>query len=346
MKPKISIIVPVYNVEPYLHQCIESILEQTITDYEVLLVDDGSMDRSGEICDEFALRDNRIKVIHKKNGGLSSARNEGIKKAIGDYIGFVDGDDHIDPEMYEKLYEVCIDSESDIGICVLGRETNGKIVKDTNENSHIKKMSNHEAMEQLFRGYLFRFSVCNKLFKRSGFDNVWFPEGRIHEDLSTTYKLFANANQAIFVNYLGYIYVRREKSILTSTYNKKRLESFIGWDEIIPFIKKHYPQLEDEVFSSYVFWCIDNIYYILNQVKSSEDREKYISTIQDYLKKYYKNIIFINKLTLKNKYIISLVAFNTKILILQFLMKNTLLNVLYSFRRIIITSVTVNKRED
>ncbi len=133
LKPKISIIVPVYNVELYLVQCIESILAQTITDYEVLLVNDGSTDRSGEICDEFVVRDNRINVIHKKNGGLSSARNEGIKKATGDYVGFVDGDDRLDPEMYKKLYQICVDTDSDIGICKLGREVNGKLINDSNE---------------------------------------------------------------------------------------------------------------------------------------------------------------------------------------------------------------------
>ena len=172
MSPKISIIVPVHNVELYLVQCIESILAQTITDYEVVLVNDGSTDRSGEICDELALRDNRIKVIHKEYGGVSSARNEGVKKANGIYIGFVDGDDRIDSEMYKNLYDLCVDTASDISICKLGREINGKLINDSKENLYTKKMTNHEAMEQLFRGVLFRFSLCNKLFKRTCFDNT------------------------------------------------------------------------------------------------------------------------------------------------------------------------------
>lgn len=112
---------------------------------------------------------------------------------------------------------------------------------------------------------------------------------------------------------------------MTSTYNNIRLKAFIGWDEIIPFIKKHYPQLKDEVFCSYVFWCIDNIHYIFDQVKSREDRENYISTIQYYLRKYYKSILTINKLAVKNKYVIALVTFNLKLLVLQFFMKTFLL---------------------
>ena len=103
MNPKISIIVPVYNVEKYIHKCINSILDQSLTEFELILVDDGSPDRSGEICDEYSKKDNRIKVIHKSNGGVSSARNIGIDKACGEYIGFVDPDDYIDVNMYERL---------------------------------------------------------------------------------------------------------------------------------------------------------------------------------------------------------------------------------------------------
>ena len=124
--PKISIIVPVYNVEEYIHRCIDSILAQTFTDFELILVNDGSHDQCGKICDEYAENDSRIKVIHKKNGGLSDARNAGLEIAQGEYIGFVDSDDYIEHDMYEKLIEACKEYNSKLAMCgrykVLGEE--------------------------------------------------------------------------------------------------------------------------------------------------------------------------------------------------------------------------------
>lgn len=116
-KPKISIIVPVYKAEPYLKKCIDSILNQTFKDFELILVDDGSPDRCGEICDEYALKDSRIKIIHKENGGQSSARNVGLDIAQGEYIGFVDSDDWIEPDMYKKLFKVLKNDNVDMAIC-------------------------------------------------------------------------------------------------------------------------------------------------------------------------------------------------------------------------------------
>ena len=322
VNPKISIIVPVHNVEAYLNHCIRSILSQTITDFEVILVNDGSTDKSGKICDEFALQDKRIKVIHQEYGGVSSARNIGIKKAKGNYIGFVDGDDRINPEMYKRLHDICLDTESDISICKLGREINGKLINESEEKLYIKEMTNIEAMEQLFRGILFRFSLCNKLFKKTCFKDIQFPEGRIHEDLSTTYKLFANANKAAFTNYIGYVYVRREQSILTSTYNENRLDAFIGWNEILPFIKEQYPHLKNEVLCSFVYWCIDNVHYIFGQVNSRTEAKRYLRTIQYYLRRYYKDILTNNQLAFKNKYFVALVMFDIKILLFSISYKN------------------------
>ena len=119
MNEKISIIVPVYNVEKYLKKCIDSIVNQTYKNLEIILVDDGATDRSGEICDELAKLDNRIKVYHKKNGGLSDARNYGVERATGSYVGFVDSDDYIDAEMYEKLYEAITKEAADVAECNL-----------------------------------------------------------------------------------------------------------------------------------------------------------------------------------------------------------------------------------
>lgn len=133
MNPIISIIVPVYNVEPYLESCIDSILAQSFSDIEVILVNDGSEDRSGVICDQYLSRDDRVRVIHKPYGGVSSARNVGLQSAKGQFIGFVDGDDRIEKDMYKTLYELCMETNSDISICKLGREIDGKLINKSSE---------------------------------------------------------------------------------------------------------------------------------------------------------------------------------------------------------------------
>jgi glycosyltransferase involved in cell wall biosynthesis len=320
MKPEISIIVPVFNLEPYLADCLNTILAQTFRLFEVILVNDGSTDKSGIICDEFANKDSRVKVIHQKYGGVSSARNAGVKIAKGNYIGFVDGDDRIEKHMYDELYKLCIETESDIAISKLGREIDGEIINKTIKH-FTKEMNRIEALRELFKGNLFRFSLCNKLFRKKCFEEIQFPLGRIHEDLSTTYRLFANSNKVVFTNTIGYIYVKRENSILTSRYNEKRLDAFIGWDEIISFMAKNYQELSEEVISSFGFWCVDNVFYILNQVDNKGVRDKYLSNIQQGIGKYYKQIIKNQTISFKYKYIITLLKFNINFLLLSNSMK-------------------------
>jgi glycosyltransferase involved in cell wall biosynthesis len=311
----ISIIVPVHNAEQYLRQCIDSILVQSFKDFELILINDGSTDKSGEICDEFARVDTRIKVIHKEYGGVSSARNIGLSTAVGKYIAFVDSDDYIDKDMYKELYRLCLETNSDIAICKLGREVDGKLINKTNEE-FIKEMDNIEAIRELFNGILYRFSLCNKLFKSICFKDIVFPEGRIHEDLSTTYKLFANSKKAIFTNYIGYIYVKRDNSILTSKFNAKRLDAFIAWDEIIIFMKKSYLELSKEVATSFVYGCIDNIFYTLNQVKNTTDKRNLLISIQKCIRKHFKFIIQGNNLSIKYKCLIASISINIYLILL------------------------------
>lgn len=318
MIPEISIIVPIYNVEKYLPKCIDSILTQTFTNFELILVDDGSKDKSGEICDGYAKEDIRIKVIHQKNGGVSAARNSGVEYASGNFVGFVDPDDYIDKNMYKNMHELCKNNNSDIAVCKLGREVEGKLInKNNGVDELVRKFDNVKAMEELFKGVLYRFSLCNKLFHKSCFNNVKFPEGRIHEDLSTTYKLFANAKSVVYTSYIGYIYVKRKESILTSKYNEKRLQAFIGWDEILKFISENYITIKEQVVATFTYWCIDNVYYITNQLNSSIEIKKYLKAISMYTKKYYSDIKVNKILSRRYKFKIKLLNINYKILILE-----------------------------
>ncbi|WP_034765862.1 glycosyltransferase family 2 protein [Rossellomorea vietnamensis] len=316
MNPGISIIVPVYNVEPYLRDCVDSILDQTFTNIEIILVNDGSTDNSGLICDSYSNGHSNIRVIHKEHKGVSSSRNSGVAAAKGDYIGFVDGDDRIEPNMYLELYNLCVETKSDISICKLGREINGEIINIDNQTFQMN-LNHIDAMKELFKGHLYRFSLCNKLFNKTCFKDIQFPEGRIHEDLSTTYKLFANSNKAMYTNYLGYIYVKRNKSILTSSYSKKRLEAFIGWDEILNFMNEKYPQLSNEYLAAFTYGCIDNMYYILNEIEDKREKLEYLNKLQYYIRKNYREIIKNKKLSHRYKYLITMINYNTQFLVIS-----------------------------
>lgn len=320
MKPLISVIVPIYNSGNFLRECIESILSQSFIKLELILVNDGSTDQSGDICDEFAVIDSRVKVIHQKNGGVSIARNSGLNIANGKYIGFVDSDDRIDKNMYKVLYQLCVETNSDISVCQLGREIDGNLINN-NSIKFIKEMENSEAMEELFKGVLFRFSLVNKLFSKSCFDNILFPEGRIHEDLSVTYQLFAKSKRTVYTNYIGYIYVKTENSILTSKFSKKRLDAYVAWYEILPFMKKNYKQFYNLVISCYVYWCVDNIFYILNQVENKDNKEAYLRIIRESIAINSKEVIMNDSLSLKYKYILLLFYFNENLLSISHVVK-------------------------
>jgi glycosyltransferase involved in cell wall biosynthesis len=315
MKPEISIIVPVYNDENYLEDCLDSILAQSFQNFEIILVNDGSTDRSGSICEDYVNRDDRIKAIHQDYRGVSSARNVGVAKAEGEFIGFVDSDDRIDINMYKTLYELCKETGSHISICKLGREIDGKLINEESKE-FIKEMDNEEGLRELFKGILFRFSLCNKLFKKSCFTDVVFPDGRIHEDLATTYKLFAAAEKSIYTNYIGYIYVKRQNSILTAKYHEKRLQAFLGWDEIIHFMNLNYSHLSTEYVSCFVYASIDHIYYIYNQVQNTRDQERYLLELQKYVRKHIDQIFRNDRITMKQKSLLTLLNYNISLLFL------------------------------
>ena len=205
--PLVSIVVPVYNAEKYLMKCLESIKNQTLKDFECILVDDGSTDSSSVICDSFATVDGRFSVVHLKNGGVSRARNEGIKRAKGEYVGFVDSDDWIDPEMFESLYRDARNHNADISICGVYEDfPPTKITEMTSAQAKICMFSNDG-----FRGY-----SVNKLAKRELLENVRFDESIIcYEDLVFFFQLFSNCSKVVWNGKPLYHYFRHEGTLST-----------------------------------------------------------------------------------------------------------------------------------
>lgn len=215
----ISIIVPVYNVGSYLEQCIDSILSQTYKKLEIILVDDGSTDQSGEICDRYAEKDSRIHVVHKANGGLSSARNAGLQICHGDYLGFIDSDDYIDPNMYRILLDNLLREDADISACEIYNVFPDYIQAWKTGEKYIV-FSGTEATKRLFNfdQEEIKFSVCNKLYKRKVFfpenENIIFPKGRLYEDFYVTLVIAYRANCIVYLGKPLYFYRQREGSII------------------------------------------------------------------------------------------------------------------------------------
>jgi glycosyltransferase involved in cell wall biosynthesis len=200
----------VFKVEPYLRHCLDSILNQTYRNLEILLIDDGSPDKCGQICEEYARADSRIRVFHTANKGLSAARNVGLREARGDYIGFVDSDDWIEPDMYCSLLHQLVESEADISACEIWNEYDGD--QQLGHNIQDVYYSGSEAIHALI--YLRTYScVWNKLYKKKCWDDVWFPEGKTFEDVATLYKVFLRADSVSCSSNPLYHYRMRISSI-------------------------------------------------------------------------------------------------------------------------------------
>ncbi len=218
----ISIIVPIYKVEKYLKKCIESIMAQTHKNIEIILVDDGSPDKCGDICEEYSKKDSRIKVIHKVNGGLSDARNAGLAIAKGDYIGFVDSDDYVANDMFETLYNLSETYNADISIVSFYELIEDRVI-GVMDSGELEILDKTEGMKQLLEDNKIQSYAWNKLFKRKLFDDMKFPTGKNFEDIATTFLLFEKSDIIIRKETPKYYYIRREDSIVgqrtSKTYN-------------------------------------------------------------------------------------------------------------------------------
>ncbi|WP_270424946.1 glycosyltransferase family 2 protein [Anaerostipes hadrus] len=274
MNDLISIVVPVYNVENYLDRCVKSIIAQVYTNIEIILVDDGSSDNSGKICEKWKEKDKRIIVIHKKNGGLSSARNAGIEIAKGKYIAFVDSDDYISKNMYSELYRVLKQNNSDIAIC--GRKyvwDNGKRYCRYHYDKRIENYSSKEAIREMNSFRKFDMAAWDKLYRTSLFENIRFPEGKLSEDYYIMYKLFLKSKKVVYYAYPLYYYYQRQNSI---TKNKKINFDFINaaYDQMIE-VSRAVPELKSCVSIAYASanMTVYN-FHIKNKVKCTKENKK------------------------------------------------------------------------
>ena len=243
MNPVISIIVPVYKVESCLRQCLDSICAQTLQEIEIILVDDGSPDNCGKICDEYAARDIRIRVIHQKNGGLSAARNAGIAVARAGILGFVDSDDWVEPDMFALLYHDLVKEEADIAVCGKFSHKNGTVTTLGDGTYHV--LSGCEAIRMLYQQDGVGRVVWNKIYRRSLFDEIRFPVGRIYEDNFVMVRLVDSAKKVVFDMQPKYHYIRRDGSITASPYHSGLHDQIDAARENYDYISGKYPVLAD-----------------------------------------------------------------------------------------------------
>ena len=284
----VSVIVPVYNVERYLTICIDSILSQTYDNLEVLLIDDGSLDSSGSICDKYAQSDKRVKVIHKENGGLSSARNIGMKNASGEYYFFVDSDDYIEKSAIEILINAanrtCVDMV--IADCY----------KVYNDDSSFRIPQKHpiscrvlDKVQALDRYIMEDWGAWNKLYRWNTHQSVFFPEGRIHEDEAVMVDLLGRCEKIAVLDVKLYYYRKREGSITSFQYSLKKMDWYYAWKRNVELVYKMYPQIKQKAVNKMlvtVFYNLDNLLRIRNREKCTE----YIEEIRNTVNLYYPDI--------------------------------------------------------
>ncbi|MBQ4119935.1 MAG: LicD family protein [Clostridia bacterium] len=292
--PKVSVIVPVYNVEKYLPKCLDSLVNQTLDDCEIIVVNDGSLDNSQEIIDSYASEyPQKIKAFVKKNGGLSDARNFGMEKATGEFIAFVDSDDFVSELMFEKMYERAIDTDADIVVC---SHKAVKLNKDNAvKNGSIKKIekaytfgkSIYESPEILAHS---RSYAWNKLYKREVISGYKFPVGQYYEDSAVVYNILSSANKIELVNEPLYFYVTGRSGAITSAMNNKIFDIFKSCDSIIAHYKKigKYDMLKTEIESI----CLMHIharFTAFTKKGGLKLKLKYVDTAFQYIEKNFPN---------------------------------------------------------
>lgn len=307
-KPMISVIIPVYKVEPYLRKCLDSVAGQTYQNLEIILVDDGSPDNCGAICEEYAGRDARIQVIHRENGGLSAARNTGLEAASGAYLGFVDSDDWIEPDMYERMLSGLLRAEADISVCGRREEFRNRSVVRGWERE--QALDTEQALGQLLKDQQMQNYVWDKLYRRELFQGIRFPEGRTFEDVSVQYQLFLRAKKVQCLPEAFYHYRQRPGSIMDDILLENKVNYYIASKQRCEELKEHWPQLTPYLEGQ----CVASAVSIWSSYLKNDRavREKYwpeIHKISQFSKRHYRAALKYLGLGLAGKIVVCLTPY-------------------------------------
>jgi len=280
---KVSVVVPVYNVENYIEKCIESILVQSFKEFELIIVDDGSTDGSGKLAEKYAY-DARVKVLHKENGGLSDARNHGILEAHGDYICFVDSDDWVEADYIEHMYDLAIEHNADVVICDIKKNTGDESISQPSELEIVKE-SGFEAIDNIYSARYMQYVVAwNKLYRRTIFDQFQYTVGLIHEDEAIIGHIYSIADRVVRTNRILYNYrVSNDSSIMSKKYSLKRLDILKAMElRMALFQEKGYKKYYEKDSFKYMYKIL------LNIIEVGKMDEKHPEVIKELKEKYWR----------------------------------------------------------
>ena len=279
---KISVIVPVYKVEPFLDRCVQSIVGQTYRNLEVILVDDGSPDNCPAICDAWTEKDSRIKVIHKKNGGLSDARNAGMAIATGELMGFVDSDDWIVPDMYQHLHDLLDADGSDIAACGVEMVWEDGTPSRILTKSGCCVLDQEEAMRAIIEESWLKQPVWYKLYKTALIRDIPFPVGKYHEDVFWSYQAVGRAQRVSVSDHIGYYYLQRGGSIMGERYSLKRLDAVEAKVQRCAYMQERFPALSPLAVKDIWFTCIYQGQLALRALNKAE-AEKILTNFENIM---------------------------------------------------------------
>lgn len=286
---KLSIIIPVYNVRQWLEDTVKSVLNQAFRDFELILVDDGASDGSGELCDAFALKDSRVRVIHQENAGVSAARNAGLDAAKGEYIGWVDSDDLIEADMYQRLVYLAESHNADIAqcqhdrACVLNGETRSEAVNTMDGTAFVRRMFTKQGGD-----YTNQVALWSKIYRKTLWEDVRFPVGMVYEDEMQTYKACLKAEKIVETEDVLYHYVKRENSIITGETHKKLLDKQKALADRLKYLPSKLPDLEELCAQTFLGFS-KNILCQMHQQGDKQSIElgvKLLLTNKNQIKKY------------------------------------------------------------
>ena len=306
--PLISIIVPCYKVEQYLPKCVDSILNQAYSNLEIFLVDDGSPDKSGEICDEYAKQDKRIKVIHKENGGLSDARNVALDVATGEYIVFVDSDDYCALDYVETLYRLVSENDAQLGVTWhMCFDEGTEPMADTHDGKTLNVFTAEQALQSMFYQKEFDTAAWAKIYHRSLFEGIRYPKGWLFEDLPTTYRLMAKCKRVAFTNYMSYYYLIRKNSIEGAPFKPAKYESCM---KIVNQLKQDRAQMPLKIQKAMDCRIVSLLFHILLDVPKAQKKKR--DTLLSEIKQLRWGVLFDTKARKKARVACALTFFGLK----------------------------------
>lgn len=301
-KSLISIVVPVYNVEEYLAECVDSILSQSFRDFEILLIDDGSTDASGLICDKYVKKDERVKVAHIPNGGLAAVRNMGIENAVGDIIAFVDSDDIIALGSLQALYDEMISSGADVVLGKVERFNEKNEYRPYTRLNERREMTGKETLALLLEGRLLNISMCGGIYKRSLFDGITFPIGYICEDWYVTPSLYLKTDKVVFIPQMWYLYRDNSESTMGRLYKSPNPQVIEVAEHAISVIQR---SGDEQLFTKTLWSNLRRVWKLIGglyQRGQYQTENNFVNQVRAQLKRYWSDLSKTGEMNLQEKF--------------------------------------------